>query len=129
MGINNLTEGIPYQDGVLNSQIINLSRTLIHIKNIIGNYYYNREGNSMNQNWDESRCEILYTTCLEYLKYGNQEGVFFRLLVNSKFRKYLKINKKYFSIKRKFYFKWFMIFDLLFLLATKTIMKKFFIYS
>ena len=129
MSINNLIEGISYQDGVLNSQIINLANTLIHIKNVIGNYYYNREGNSMGQNWSDARCEILYATCLEYLKYENQEGVLFRLLANGKFRKYLKTNKKYFYIKRKFYFKWFVIFDLLFLLTTKTIMRNFFVYS
>lgn len=105
--MQNLTEKMAYQDPDYLSQLIKYSKSLAFTKKTIGYYYYNRDGNSMSEPWDENRFKSEYNACLKLIKNDAQEIVAFHLC-QKKLRKIIDLNpEKSFEINRKFSFKWF----------------------
>ncbi|MGL5591041.1 MAG: glycosyltransferase family 2 protein [Metamycoplasmataceae bacterium] len=99
-----LTEGIPCQDADYASQLVKNSQSLIFSPKTIGLYYYNREGNSISQSWDQRRMMNDYIACKKAIENNAQEIVSYRL--NQKqFRRELDKSELKFVIERKFKFK------------------------
>lgn len=126
---NNITEGIAYQDPDFISQLVNNSKSLIFSPKTIGLYYYNREGNSISQSWNQKRMLSDYNACRKAILNEGQEIVSYRL--NQKeFRRELDKSNLKFEIKRKFKFKniplcvrW------IYWIIHITVCKKYFIYT
>ncbi|MGL5205456.1 MAG: glycosyltransferase family 2 protein [Metamycoplasmataceae bacterium] len=99
-----ITEGIACQDADYASQLIKNSQSLIFSPTTIGLYYYNREGNSISQSWDQKRMMNDYIACKKAIDNDAQEIVSYRL--NQKqFRRELDKAELKFNINRKFKFK------------------------
>ncbi|MGL5617866.1 MAG: glycosyltransferase family 2 protein [Metamycoplasmataceae bacterium] len=99
-----ITEGIACQDADYASQLVKNSKTLIFSPKTTGLYYYNREGNSISQSWDQKRMMNDYTACKKAIENDAQEIVSYRL--NQKqFRRELDKSQLKFEINRKFKFK------------------------
>lgn len=112
--LEDLSEKIAYQDPDYLSQLIKNSKSLKFTRKIVGLYYYNREGNSMSESWNEIRFNSEYNACLKLIQNDAQEVVVFRLCQNE-FRKIIKLkNEKIFEVDRKFSFKWFPVYLRLF---------------
>ncbi|MGL6125314.1 MAG: glycosyltransferase family 2 protein [Metamycoplasmataceae bacterium] len=102
--LNDIEEGMAFQDPDYSSQIIKNSKSLIFSPKTIGLYYYNREGNSVSQPWNQKRMMSDYIACKKAISNGGQEVVSFRLTCR-KFRQELDKAQLKFEIDRKFKFK------------------------
>ncbi len=108
--LNNLTEKMAYQDPDYLSQLVKYSKSLTFTKAVVGLYYFNREGNSMSESWNENRFYWEYNACKKLIDNNAQEVVAFRLCQKG-FRNI--INQKqnnFFETERNFYFDWFPIY-------------------
>ncbi len=100
-----LTEKIAHQDGDYTAQILKNSNTLIFTYKVIGYYFSLREGNSMNQSWDQKRFDAEYNSCKKFIENDVQELIAFRLNVKG-FKTCCKERNIIFEVNRKFNFKW-----------------------
>lgn len=104
--LNDLTEGVPYQDPDYLTQLIKNSKTMVFTRKVISYYYYNRVNNSVSQVWDEKRFNPEYNACIKCLENGFQEMVSYRLNVRP-LKKMVKEKNIKFEINRKFCFNWY----------------------
>ncbi|MGL5732938.1 MAG: glycosyltransferase family 2 protein [Metamycoplasmataceae bacterium] len=99
-----ITEGIAFQDVDYISQLVKNSKALIFSPKTTGLYYYNREGNSISQSWDQERMKKDYIACEKAIGNDAQEIASFHL-IQKQFRRELDKTELKFKINRKFKFK------------------------
>lgn len=104
--INDLTEGMAYQDPDLISQFMLNAKSLRFTRKTIGYYYFNRVNNSISQVWSEKRFEAELNACLKCISNDAQEIVSYRLNLKN-FYQLCKNNEIKFEIKRKMKFSFF----------------------
>jgi len=125
--LKDIKEKTAYQDPDYFSQLVKNSQSLIFTRKITGLYYFNREGNSIAQSWDDKRYKAEIYACNKCIENNAQEIVSFRLN-SKKMRELMKENNDYFYINRKFSFKWFpiyirWIYNLIYLIFNKKYFK------
>lgn len=103
--LEDITEGIPFQDPDYASQLIKNSKSLIFSGKTTGLYYYNRAGNSVSETWDQKRMLSDFKACEKAILNDAQEIVSFHL-IQKKFRNEIDKGQIKFEIKRKFSFKY-----------------------
>lgn len=104
--LQNLSEGVPYQDSFLISQLVNFSSYIKWTTKVTGYYFYNRENNSMSQKWTEKRFDAELLACSNCLSADNQEFISYKFNVKE-FREIYKTKNQSIDINRKFNFSWF----------------------
>lgn len=104
--LNDLREGVAYQDPDYSTQLVKNSSSLIFTKKVTGLYYYNRENNSISQKWDDKRLEPEFYACLKCIENDAQELVSYRLNIKD-FRECVIKNNLKFKVNRKFKFNWY----------------------
>lgn len=101
-----LSEGIPYQDIYLLSQLIQKAQIVRWTAKITGRYFYNRPDNSVSKKWDVKRFQAELETCEACLKNDNQEFFAYKLNLRQ-FNKLVRQKELQYVIKRPFNFKFF----------------------
>ncbi len=109
-----LKEKVNFQDALLIKDLFNKSNSVRWKPRILSYYWRWRKGNTMSKfNNQESFKDLLYIMRM-FSEFNLNEGIFYYLFGNKKFREYLKANKIKFKLKQKFkikmwpwYIKWF----------------------
>lgn len=105
----NLKEGVAYQDPDFISQIMNLSKSIKFTWKVTGYYYYNRQGNSISQSWDDKRFNAELHACLKCIENNAPEIISYRLNLKEFYNQCMLNNIK-FEIARKMHFNWYPIY-------------------
>ncbi len=101
--IEDLAENKSYQDSILLYQILNISKTMFSTPKVLSAYFYNREGNSVGQEWDDKRYNCELDLIRYYLKHNLQEIAYIHLM-DINILQYCNDNSISFNINRKFNF-------------------------
>ncbi len=111
--LNDLKEGVSYQDIILWNKFIDISNTFYYIKKNYGYYLNHRDGASSTQPFNQKRIELMMNNIDELIsndKYTN--GYLMALLMHLKKntpkenRKYIKFNNSNFKQIKKFKLLW-----------------------
>ncbi|MGL4947954.1 MAG: glycosyltransferase [Mycoplasma sp.] len=103
--INDLTEGVPFQDTDYLTQLIYHTETAAFTTKNIASYFFNRENNTKTQEWNQKRFDSQIIACEKAIKNDSQELVSF-FINEAGFRKMLIKNNYKFTITRNFKLNW-----------------------
>ena len=105
--LNDLREGVAFQDPDFFSQLTKNAKSMIFTKKAVGLYYYKRPNNSRSITWDyDKRFEPELYACYQLIKNDASECVSYRLNVKP-FYQLVKKENIIFEIKNRLSFKWF----------------------